>query len=65
MACHKGPTATGDVKIPSRKGAINVVFLDGHVETVDMERIPLANMWRTDLVSNSYFWYPVGGNKDW
>ena len=65
VACHKGPTDTGDVAVPSRKGAINVVFLDGHVETVDMERIPLANMWRTDLVSNSYFWYPVGGNKDW
>ena len=66
IANHKGGVQPSNVLAPpSLSGAFNSVFLDGHVEMVDMKRLPFTDLARTEILYYCYFWFPMQGNKDW
>ena len=48
---------------PALKGSFNCSFVDGHVESMPMKRVPFSNLNRTDRLSYCYFWFPIRGNK--
>ena len=61
---HKGGSQPDDIfTLPVLKGAFNTVFLDGHVELMDISRIPFYQVWRTEVLYYNYFWFPMSGNK--
>ncbi len=66
IANHKGGVQPSDIyAAPTFRGAFNSVFLDGHVELVDISRLPFSDLLRTEILYYNYFWFPMQGNKDW
>ena len=44
---------------------LNAVMMDGHVITIGIKQLPFKDLWRTEVLYYSYFWFPTDGNKEW
>ena len=65
VAPHMGGSGTrlNYHETPPPQGAFNGVFLDGHVEMLQITKIPLTNLANSDKTS-SCFWFPKNA-ADW
>jgi prepilin-type N-terminal cleavage/methylation domain-containing protein len=63
---HQGGIQPADIwQVYPQNGAFNATLLDGHVELIKMNRLPYKDVWNTNSLYYSYFWFPRRGNLDW
>ena len=48
---------------PVIQGSFNCSFIDGHVESMAMKKVPFSDVNKTDRLIYCYFWFPIRGTK--
>ena len=48
----------------SSQSKFNAVMLDGHLEFISNIQLPFKNLYKTEILSGNYFWFPKG-DTDW